>query len=272
MTEKTIHVIAGLPRSGSTLLCNILNQNPRFHATSTSGILEIILAIRNQWENVSSLRASPNKDGKNAVIKGILQNYYSTVDRPVVFDKSRGWAAYIELAEHILQRKVKLLVPVRRVVDILASFEKLYRTQAHEWQFPQEKSHFAEWQTAEGRADIWMRSDQPVGIAYNRLRDSIGRGFGDRMLIIEFEHLTSHPNETLQTIYNFLEEEQFEHNFTNVEQVTTEDDDVHGIPGLHIIRPEVKPVQVDAKRFIGENAFNKYNNAEFWRNPTVGNT
>jgi len=100
MTDKTIHFIAGFPRAGSTLLCNILNQNPRFHATSTSGILDIVLAIRNQWENVNEFQASPNKAGKNAVMKPILQNYYSTVDRPVVFDKSRGWPGYLELAEH----------------------------------------------------------------------------------------------------------------------------------------------------------------------------
>lgn len=53
MTDKIIHLMAGLPRSGSTLMCNILNQNPRFHATSTSGILDIVLTIRNQWENVN---------------------------------------------------------------------------------------------------------------------------------------------------------------------------------------------------------------------------
>ncbi len=71
---KTIHFVAGLPRSGSTLLCNILNQNPKFHATATSGILDIVLAIRNQWENVDTLKAAPNKPGKakpNKVMIGI---------------------------------------------------------------------------------------------------------------------------------------------------------------------------------------------------------
>ncbi len=260
-----IHMIAGLPRSGSTLLCNILNQNPRFHATSTSGILEIVLAIRNQWDNVVALKASKNKAGKNAVIKGILNNYFSTIDRPVVFDKSRGWPAYIELAEHILDRKIKILVPVRSIVDILASFEKLWRGQAHEWQFPQEKNHFFDWQTVDGRADIWMRNDQPVGVAYNRIKDSIDRGFSDRMFFIEFDHLTQHPKATMNSVYRFLEEKSFEHDFNNVEQVTQENDDIHGIPGLHIIRPEVKPVQVDAKAIIGSRAFDKYDNAQFWR-------
>jgi len=263
--NKTIHMIAGLPRSGSTLLCNILNQNPRFHATSTSGILEIVLTIRNQWENVAEFRASPNKEGKAAVLKQILPSYYSTIDRPVVFDKSRGWGAYIEMAEHILDRKIKMLVPVRDIVDILASFEKLYRSQSHEWQFPQEKNNFAEWQTVEGRAGIFMRNDQPVGAAYNRIRDALSRGFADRLLFIEFEHLTTDPHTTMESIYNFLGEDHFEHDFNNVEQVTHENDDMHGIPGLHTIRPKVEPVIVDAKSLIGEQAFNRFNDAQFWR-------
>jgi len=258
-------MIAGLPRSGSTLLCNILNQNPRFHATSTSGILEIVLAIRNQWENVNEFRASPNKEGKNAVIKQILPSYYSTIDRPVVFDKSRGWCSYIEMAEHVLDREIKILVPVRNITDILASFEKLYRSLSHEWQFPQEKTNFAEWQTVEGRAGIFMRNDQPVGSAYNRIRDALSRGFADRMHFVEFESLTNMPQQAMENIYEFLEEKPFQHDFNNVEQVTQENDDIHGIPGLHVIRPKIAPVIVDAKSLIGEQAFNKFNDAQFWR-------
>lgn len=265
MTDKTIHFIAGLPRSGSTLLCNILNQNPKFHATSTSGILDIILAIRNQWENVNEFKASPNKEGKNAVVKGILQNYYSTVERPVIFDKSRGWCGYIELAEHILECEIKILVPVRTITDILSSFEKLWRNQAHEWQFPQEKSNYYEWQTVEGRADVWMKNDQPVGIAYNKLRDAMSRGFTDRLLFIEFEHLTTFPKETMGQVYKFLEEDYYDHDFNNVVQTTSENDDIHGIPGLHIVRPVVAPVKSDAKDILGENVIAKYSNSEFWR-------
>ena len=262
---KQIHFISGLPRSGSTLLCNILNQNPAFHATSSSGILEIILAIRNQWENVSELRASPNKAGKSAVINSILYNYVDVVEKPVYFDKSRGWIAYVELAEAILGRKAKILVPVRKITDILSSFENLYRKSAHEWQFPQEKTHFAEWQTVEGRSDIWMRNDQPVGIAYNRIRDAISREYEDRLLFIEFDGLTSQPKETMEQVYEFLEEDYFKHNYNHVEQVTHEDDDIHGIPGLHIIRNKVEPLESYGDTLIGPIAYAKYDDAQFWR-------
>ena len=265
MTDKTIHFIAGFPRAGSTLLCNILNQNPRFHATSTSGILDIVLAIRNQWENVNEFQATPNKIGKDAVMKPILQNYYSTVDRPVVFDKSRGWPGYLELAEHCLERKVKVIVPVRRIVDILASFEKLTRSNSRTWQMPQEKTHYYEMQTLAGRADVWMRNDQPVGIAYNRIRDAMDRGFTKQMHLMEFEDLTNNPEETLKKIYSFLGELYFPHDFNNVEQTTNENDDIHGIPGLHTIRSKVEPFDVHAETIIGPDAFEKYNSAEFWR-------
>ena len=265
MTNKEIHFIAGLPRSGSTLLCNILNQNPKFHATSTSGILDIILAIRNQWENLAAFKAAPNKAGKTAVVNQILHNYVDIVDRPVYFDKSRGWIAHIELAEASLGHQAKILVPVRKITYILSSFENLYRKNAHEWQFPQEKSHYYEWQTMEGRADIWMRSDQPVGIAYNRIRDAVNRGYRDRLHFIEFEDLAAEPEKTMRAVYEFLGYEYYPHDFNHVEQVTQENDDLHGIPGLHVIRNKVEPLPPYGHRLIGEMAYNKYDNAQFWR-------
>jgi sulfotransferase len=267
--SKKIHFIAGLPRSGSTLLCNILNQNPEFHATSTSGILDIILAIRNQWDQLSVFQASPNKIGKAAVVNNILHNYVGVVDRPVYFDKSRGWIAYIELAEAILKREAKILVPVRKITDILSSFESLYRKNAADWQFPQEKSHYFEWQTVEGRADIWMRSDQPVGIAYNRIRDAQSRGYNDRLHFIEFEDLASRPETIMKAVYEFLGYDYYPHDFEHVEQVTQENDDIHGIPGLHVIRNKVEPLPAYGHSLIGERSYQKYDNAQFWRTDSL---
>ena len=45
--EKTFHFISGLPRSGSSLLANVLAQNPRFCVSPTSGILDIMFMVRN---------------------------------------------------------------------------------------------------------------------------------------------------------------------------------------------------------------------------------
>ena len=39
---KNFNIITGMPRSGSTLLCNILSQNPAFHAGATSPLPEMV--------------------------------------------------------------------------------------------------------------------------------------------------------------------------------------------------------------------------------------
>ena len=36
---------SSLPRAGSTLLQNILGQNPNFYVTPTSGVLELLFSI-----------------------------------------------------------------------------------------------------------------------------------------------------------------------------------------------------------------------------------
>jgi sulfotransferase len=37
--NKQLHFLSGVPRSGSTVLAAILNQNPATHASTTSGLV-----------------------------------------------------------------------------------------------------------------------------------------------------------------------------------------------------------------------------------------
>jgi sulfotransferase len=84
---KTIHFIAGLPRSGSTLLANLLSQNPRCHASATSGILEVLFGVRNHWDQLAEFKAAPDahvvEAAKKRVLRAILEAYYADVPRPV---------------------------------------------------------------------------------------------------------------------------------------------------------------------------------------------
>lgn len=70
----------------------------------------------------------------------------------------------------------------------------------------------------------------------------------------------------MRRIYDFLGEEPFDHNFSNVEQVTKEDDvNVHRIPGLHTIRPTVMPVPKRAVDILGPQLAHKYFGVEVWK-------
>lgn len=262
--DKTYYFIAGLPRSGSTLLANILAQNPRFHTTSTSGIMDVMFGVRNNWDKLVEFQAAPNDSAKLRVLRGILNSYYADVDKPVVFDKCRGWLSLLEMAETVLGYKAKVLVPVRDIRDTLSSFEKLWRETSKVSQVPQEAPNYFKFQTVQGRCDVWLSADQPLGLAYNRITDALTRGFRDRMYLVDFDDLTREPEETMKGIYTFLGEQYFKHDFNNVKQVTWEDDSVHGFKGLHDIRSKVEPMPAQWPTVLGQwvEGFNKLN---FWK-------
>lgn len=263
MMMTIIHFISGLPRSGSTLLCNILAQNPRFHATATSGILEVLFQVRNGWNGVVEFQAMPEAESmaaKQRVLTAILTRYFGNIEQPVVFDKSRGWLAHLEMAEALLGYKPRVLVPVRDMRDVLASFERLWRKTAALGQTPDEAANYVGYQQMAQRLDGWASASGPVGMAFNRIRDALARGWGSQMHFVRYEMLTARPAETMAALYHFLDEEPFEHDFEHVEQVTVEDDRVYGFVGLHTIRPRVQPqpaawpgiLGADAERFSGQ--------------------
>ena len=250
--------VSCLPRSGSTLLCNILAQNPRHHSTQTSGCLDVLFGARNHWDTLIEHKAHPVPEKKINVLRSILYAYYQDVDKDIIFDKSRGWMAYLEMVEEIMQEKAKLLVCIRPIPDILASLEKLNRKTAKIKQPPGEAKNYFQFQSQEGRCEYWLSKEQLIGIAYTRIMDAVDRGYRDRMHFIQYHDLTYNPKQTMQKVYDFLEEPYYEHDFNNVEQVTQEDDTLHGYIDLHTIQPKVEYRPSDAEKIIGKNLVEKY--------------
>ena len=87
---KTLHFIAGLPRSGSTMLANILKQNPNVHGESVSSLSSIFGSINASWATMESNQEYPNYAAKSGVLTAVLQGYYNHINKPIIFDKDRG--------------------------------------------------------------------------------------------------------------------------------------------------------------------------------------
>lgn len=260
--------ISGLPRSGSTLLCNILAQNPALYVSpATSGCHDVLFSIRNQWDKLIEHQAEGiNYQQLQRVMQAAL-NAYHTTDKDIIVDKGRGWLSLIEMLEFTTGEKPKIIVPVRNISEILASFEKLWRKTTGQSQWAFEQADYFKAQTLEGRCDIWAGAQQPVGLAYNRVKDAISRGHKDNLMFLEFDALTASPAQSIKAVYEYLELPYYQHDFNHVEQVTKEDDEnVHRIPGLHTIRPTVEPVPYAAKQVLGDFLLQKYSNLELWRN------
>lgn len=275
-SDKTIYFLAGLPRSGSTLLANILAQNPRFHVTPTSGIVDMLVQVRNGWDANDAFRAMDRHQCeriKSDVLRAMLHAYFAHTDKPVCFDKNRYWAEFLEMGAELVggRQNVKVLVTVRDLRDVLASFEKLYRSTSALGQLPQEAAMALKFKTALGRVQVFIDDAQPVGRAYNAIRDAVTRGWKDRMYFIDYKDLTAKPAETMAGVYRFLGEESCAHDFNNVEQVTFEDDFVYGFKDLHIIRQKVEPQPPQWTKTFDDAVFQSPvwktidNVAQFWK-------
>ena len=86
--NKQLHFLAGIPRSGSTVLAAILNQNPMTHVSTTSGLVHALDGLANTWHSAGLLNENDADRSKlAATMRGTIDAFYSDVDKPVVIDK-----------------------------------------------------------------------------------------------------------------------------------------------------------------------------------------
>jgi len=262
---KQIFFQSSLPRSGSTLLQNILGQNPDFYTTPTSGLLEMLYRSKNAFSESPEFKAQDKDIMKRAFMgycKGALEVYFSNItNKKYIVDKSRAWGVNYDFLNSFYTDP-KIICMIRDPRDIFASMEKNYRKNPHInsgiINNPELKGT-----TVEKRIDHFATTP-PVGLSFDWLRDIISQEIYKKILFIKYENLTKEPHVELNKIYNFLGVNQYEHDFSNIEQVTHEDDKIHGIFGDHIIRNEVKPLKSDANKILGITGSNWIRNNYDW--------
>ena len=217
----------------------MLAQNPDFYVTPTSGLLELIFGARLNYTNSAEFKAQDSDAMKRAFLafsRAGMQAYFSALtDKPYVMDKSRGWGVHFDLLQLIFDQEPKVICLVRDLRQILASLEKKFRQNPDKYRAIENHANLSGTTTLK-RALLGLQSP-PIGLALDRLLEVHQRGWSRKMLFLRFEDLTTQPAAVMQSVYQYLEVPFFEHNFEHVEQVTKEDDDVFGIPGLHEIRP-----------------------------------
>lgn len=84
----------------------------------------------------------------------------------------------------------------------------------------------------------------------------------NKLILIEYDQLCKSPEQTLRSIYAFIDEEYHDHDFNNVENNWESYDSEIGI-SLHNVRKQVKAIQ---REFIlPPDILQKYANMEVWR-------
>ena len=244
-----------MPRSMSTLLQCILNQNPEIAATPTDPVLEYLYGARMNYTNTPEVKAIDSELALNTwrgFCWGGLEGYAKSYsDKPNICIKTRGGTIHYRWFENFMPYKPKMICMVRNLKSVFSSMEKLYRINQDEHQSIQNHAEMRGTSTAK-RIDSWV-AGPPVGLALERLQQTLLEGINKEVLYIRAEDLTGYPQREMDKIYQYLGLESFKHDFDNVEQTVKEDDSVYGLTkDLHTIKSKVQPLTPDYDKVLGK--------------------
>lgn len=223
---RSFAFLSGLPRSGSTVLSALLDQNPSIHAEGFSGLCQIM------WDAQAScfgpayeaLQASGRTQTADEIMAAIPHIYYQHVEKPIVLDKCRTWMLpdNVAMLRRFITRDPKIIVLTRPVDEVLQSFARIRELNGLDPDVPE---------LIVPNTDPLMRP--LAGVEY-------AKHSGDpAFLVIEYSDLCSDPLGTVQAIYEHCGWEPFLHDFDHIVNRHPEDDRVYGLIGLHDIRPSL---------------------------------
>lgn len=277
--SKKLFYLAGLPRTGSTVLGEILNQNDNIHVSPASPLSEIVSEVLAKWrQNTVTLKAYKHPEQLPNIWRGIRAGMYRHRPEQYIIDKSWAWHMNdaIDSTREILGEEMKVICTVDNVADCLASFIMLIRSNPDYVSYIDDYLRHQRMDTNDANRCVAMMDPKiatSVGWCYENLKQTWQGKNRNNLLLIERADLVHSPAAVLEQIYTFLEIPELAtwgdnqgHYFDRIEKEITEDDGAaYGIPNLHKLGPELRDRSWSAKEVLGNQLFFKYKRLEFWR-------
>lgn len=248
--NKKLHFLSGIPRSGSTVLAAILNQNPMTHVSTTSGLVHALDGLANTWHSAVLLNQNdPNRTKLAQTMRGMIDAFYKDTDKPVIIDKSRGWpiSQIMAAMTQVLGRQPKIIATVRSVPDCAASFVRIEK--------PTDLDEFM----ALGQLMDHLRA------AYISLQEGYNYA-PENFLFVEYEDLLKEPDIQLARVHTFLELPPFKYDFNNIDGSTVAEDDeqLHGTIGMHDVKPVLAAQHKQDPKDLLKHHYSIFCQPEFW--------
>jgi sulfotransferase len=199
--------VTGLPRAGSTLLCQLLAEHPDIHCEGQSSPLcNAVLGMRRMLSDDPFFLAQLDQafDSRyahlTAAMRGFLRGWYHDCEKPAVVDKNRAWLHAVELLLH-LEPDARLIVCLRELGQIYGSIEAQHqRTILID--FIDRLADFDRF----GRADMLFAKDRTIGaplVSLHAVLD-LPKAVQERLYFLRFEDLTARPAACMSHLYAWL--------------------------------------------------------------------
>lgn len=199
--------VAGLPRSGSTLLCQLLGEHPQIHSEGhSSPLCSALLRLRHGISDDDFFLAQLDVDFERtyahlrSAARAFVSHWYHDCDKPFVADKNRGWLRNFEYLLAI-EPDARLIVCVRELGQVYGSIEAQHqRTILID--FPDHTASHDRY----NRADVLFAKDGVIGNPLRALEavQDLPVAIQQRIHLVVFEHLMSDPLAAMADVYKFL--------------------------------------------------------------------
>ncbi len=207
MTHPMFVGVTGLPRAGSTLLCQLLAQHPEIQCEGVSSPLcNTVLGIRRMIGKdrffLSQLDRSFERSYAHlaGAMQGFVRGWYRGCDKKLAVDKNRAWLHAIELLLQI-EPDAKLIVCLRELGQIYGSIEAQHQRTIL-MDFIDELADFDRF----GRAEVLFAKDRTIGAPLTSLQAvaDLPKEVQNHVYMLRFEDLVEKPAELMSQLFAWL--------------------------------------------------------------------
>jgi len=247
---EKIFFLSGLQRSGSTLLTCLFNQNKEIYSTPTSPLFSILLECGKTIDNCYNQFTFDKEVVSSNVISGIMSSYYKNSSKKYIIDKNRGWVHSIDILKKY-DISPKIICTIRPIPEIISSFITLIKKSKNQYNIVDKELRLLNQQiNINNRSNLIF--DRIIDVHRKSIIENLEKN-RENIHIVTYDNLVFNTKETMESIYNFLELDPFEHNFSSVHNEYVEEKDLEwGFENLHLVRENIKKISTPPEEVIGK--------------------
>jgi sulfotransferase len=269
---KEFFFLAGMQRSGATVLSAILNQNPDVWVSPASPMLEIMINATQAFDSPEHKDYDRGNAISNA-IAAIPHNFYYDKQANYIIDKNLNWTSTngVELSHRYINKNIKIICPVRNVLDILVSFDTIINASPESQQNALMDKEvlletFPDKPMADRRADWLMKFGNDITRCLNNMKHALNPEYRHMFHFVDYDDLTTNPEREINKIYEYLEIPQYNHEYQNIEDSSgISENSLTGIKNLHKVRPKLEKKSRKPEDVLQPQTIARYSNLEFWK-------
>jgi len=239
-----------------------MNQNPDVAVTGNSPVAELIHSISNLYDN-EVLSNFPDTNSLDNVLKHIIPNYYQKWKKKYIIDRQAwGHESVLQQLKKHLTNEVKIIVLVRPLEEILASFIRLSKTTNDNYLVRHSND-------VDKQCDLLMQENGMIDLQLKSIKNLMKFENNGLSHFIEYDDLVKNPKEQLDKAYNFLGIDRFIHSFNDLKQVNLNgimyNDNNYGME-LHTIKTDlVMKSHYSIYDYLPKHIIEKCQSINFWQ-------